>query len=100
MKNLFYLTINLTLGVGFPTIVARRRTGTPSFTCVFGKGTTTFGGCICCISSFVGTGAFTSNGPAGCPAGPAGVEAAGRMVTLADVSSAPTGLVARAVYVP
>jgi hypothetical protein len=89
--------MKLTLGVGFPTIVARRRTGDSSSTFVFSKGTVTFGGCICFMSSFVGTGAFTSNGPAGCPAGPAGVGAAGRMVTLADVSSVPIGFVARTV---
>ena len=89
--------MSLTLGVGFPTIVARRRTGAPSFTCVLSNGTVTFGGCICFISSFVGTGAFTSNGPVGCPDGPAAVGAAGRMVTLADVSSVPTGFVARTV---
>jgi hypothetical protein len=93
-QHFSYSTLSLTVGVGLPTMVARRRTGDPCFTCVFGNGTITFGGCICCISSFVGTGAFTSNGPAGCPAGPVGVGAAGRMVTLADVSSAPTGLVA------
>jgi hypothetical protein len=46
------------------------------------------------MSSLVGIGAFTSNGPAGCPAGPAGVGAAGRMVTLAEVSSVPIGFVA------
>jgi hypothetical protein len=89
--------MNLTFGVGFPTTVARRRAGDPSSTCVLSKGTVTFGGCICFMSSFVGTGAFTSNGPAGCPAEPAGVGAAGRMVTLAEVSSVPIGFVARTV---
>ena len=93
------MIVSLTLGVGFPEIVARRRTGDPSSTCVFSKGTITFGGCVCFKSSFVGTGAFTSNGPArsGCPDGPVAGVGAGRMVTLEDVSTVPIGFAARTV---
>jgi hypothetical protein len=60
-------------------IVARRRTGDPTFTCSFGKGTITFGGCICVISSFLGTGALTSSGTdfSGCVDGPLPVDDAG-----------------------
>jgi hypothetical protein len=87
------------LGVGFPTIVARRRTGEPSFTCSLCKGTITFGGCICVISSFFGTGALTSNGAnrSGCTNGLVSIDATGRIVNLDVVSSVPDGFVARTV---
>ena len=52
----------LTVGVGFPTIVARRRTGDPFFASTFSSGTITFGGCVCCMSCLVGGGALTSTG--------------------------------------
>jgi hypothetical protein len=87
------------LGVGFPTTVALRRTGDPSLTCVFSKGTVTFGASICFISSFVGTGAFNSNGAirSGCTIGRVSTDAVGRIVNLDVVSSVLTGFVARAV---
>ena len=75
-----------------PVIVALRRTGAPSLTSLFSKGTITFGGCICCNSSFFGFGAFNSNGPTCC-----GCVDLGWTVNLAVVSSVPTGFTARTV---
>lgn len=80
--------------------MALRRTGDPFFTFSFSNGTTTLGGCICCVSSGFGAGALTSSGPvcSGCADGP--FLGVGLIVNLAVVSSVPEGLVALTVYVP
>jgi hypothetical protein len=83
----------LTLGVGFPVMVARRSTGDPLGALTFSIGVTTFGGCGCCMSSLVGCGAMTSSG-LGCANACASAGASGCTASLAVVSSVPDGLVA------
>jgi hypothetical protein len=57
------------------------------------------GGCICCKSSFFGTGAFNSSGTkrSGCTNDRVSTDATGRIVSLHVVSSVPDGFVARTV---
>ena len=89
----------LTSGVGLPMIFAVSRAGTPSFRLASSSGMITFGGSIFCKSSLVGGGALTSSGAnfSGATNGRVSIAGVGRMVSLHDVSSLPTGFVARTV---
>ena len=79
-----------------------RSAGVPSLSCIFSNGMMTFGGSILAMSSFVGGGAFSSRlaKRPGSTNGLVSTDVVGRIVRLHEVSSLPTGLVARTVYLP
>jgi hypothetical protein len=89
----------LTSGVGRPMIFAVSSTGTPSLRLVSSSGMMTFGGSIFFRSSLLGGGALISSGAnfSGAMNGRVSIDGVGRMVSLHEVSSLPTGFVARTV---